>query len=416
MGANIKKCLIFLGDYSIKHNFRKNTILPKKIKIGGISMKKLLSVVLAAATVFAFAGCSKKEGGFDSSTSYTSSNTEFIIGSTGPLTGDASSYGISVQQGAQLAVDEINEAGGINGVKIKFDMKDDKAATADAATGYDALYEAGMNASIGSVTSGSCDSFGAKAAEDNLFFITPSASAANVIEGRKNGFRVCFGDPDQGTLAAEELTKNFTKIGAIYDTSDPYSSGIFEAFDEEMKKLGVEYTVRTFDAENKKDFSTQVEAMADCEVIFLPIYYTEAGLIARAAVAKGIGAELFGCDGLDGVASQIDSSVKNQIKYITPFDVNSKEEKVSTFVNSYKAKYNALPDQFAADAYDAVYAVFNAMKKTGVNNVKVDPTALGTAMAKAITASDFSYDGVTGKMTWEASGACNKVPVIVELG
>ena len=379
-------------------------------------MKKLLSVVLAAATVFAFAGCSKKEGGFDSSTSYTSSNTEFIIGSTGPLTGDASSYGISVQQGAQLAVDEINEAGGINGVKIKFDMKDDKAATADAATGYDALYEAGMNASIGSVTSGSCDSFGAKAAEDNLFFITPSASAANVIEGRKNGFRVCFGDPDQGTLAAEELTKKFTKIGAIYDTSDPYSSGIFEAFDEEMKKLGVEYTVRTFDAENKKDFSTQVEAMADCEVIFLPIYYTEAGLIARSAVAKGIGAELFGCDGLDGIADQVDASVTNTIKYITPFNVNSKDDNVVKFVTAYQAKYNALPDQFAADAYDAIYTLAQAMEKAGLSDPTISPSDLTDTIIPVITGSDFKVVGVTGTMTWDESGACSKEPQIVTLG
>lgn len=379
-------------------------------------MKKLLSIVLAAATVFAFAGCSKGEGGFASNTSYTSSNTEFIIGSTGPLTGDNSSYGISVQQGAKLAVDEINAAGGINGVQIKFDMKDDKAATADAATGYDALYESGMNLSIGSVTSGSCDSFGAKAAEDNLFFITPSASAANVIEGRKNGFRVCFGDPDQGTLAAENLTERFTKIGVIYDTSDAYSSGIYEAFDAEMKKLGVDYTVKTFDAENKKDFSTQVEALSDCEVIFLPIYYTEAGLIARAAVAKGVTAELFGSDGLDGVADQIDESVTNVVKYITPFDVNSTEENVVSFVTAYKEKYNATPDQFAADAYDAVYTIAKAMEKAGISDPTISPSDLTDALIPVITGDDFSVVGVTGTMTWDESGACIKEPQIVTIG
>lgn len=380
-------------------------------------MKKILAVVLAVAALFAFAGCSNNNGGgFDAKTSYTADNTEFVIGSTGPLTGDNSSYGISVQQGAQLAVDEINAAGGINGVQIKFDMKDDKAATADAATGYDALYESGMNISIGSVTSASCDSFGAKALEDNLFFITPSASAANVIEGRPNGFRVCFGDPDQGTLAAEELTGRFTNIGVIYDTSDAYSSGIYEAFEAEMNELGAEFKVKTFDAENKKDFSTQVEALSDCEVIFLPIYYTEAGLIARATASKGIGAELFGSDGLDGVAGQGIDDIPNVVKYITPFDVNSKEENVAAFVTAYQAKYNALPDQFAADAYDAIYTIAQAMEKAGISDPTISPSDLTDALIPVITADDFSVVGVTGTMTWDESGACYKKPQIVTIG
>lgn len=397
-------------------------------------MKKVLALVLALALVVCcFAACG---GNSDDSTTkpgenngnsgatydlskegeYSGKNTEYIIGATGPLTGDASSYGISVKQGAQLAVDEINAAGGLNGVNFKFDIKDDKAGATEAGTGYDALYESGMQVALGSVTSGSCEQFADKAAQDGLFFITPSASAASIIASSKYAFRVCFGDPDQGTLAAEELTSQYKKIGAIYDNSDTYSTGIYDAFKAAMAKLNVEYIEQSFDKDNKRDFSTQVEALKDCDVIFLPIYYTEAGLIAKTCSAKGCNAVLYGCDGFDGVKDQIDSSVKNQIKYITPFDVNSSDEKVSAFVKAYKEKYNAAPDQFAADAYDAVYIIYNAMKKAGVNNVKVDPAELGNAMIAAVTASDFSYKGVTGEMTWETSGACNKVPVIVELG
>ncbi len=381
-------------------------------------MKKLLSLVLASLMVFALAGCGEggNAGGFESKTAYTLSNTEFFIGATGPLTGDASSYGISVQQGAQLAIDEINENGGLNGVTFKFDMKDDKATTADAATGYDALYEAGMNISIGSVTSASCDSFASKADEDNLFLITPSASAANVIEGRKSAFRVCFGDPDQGVLAARELAEKFANIGVIYDSSDPYSTGIYEAFQGEMKALEKEYIVKTFDAENKKDFSTQVEALKDCDVIFLPIYYTEAGLIAKAVVAKGSKALIFGCDGLDGIAGQIDETVTNPIQYITPFDVNSEEENVKAFVASYKAKYNVAPDQFAADGYDAVMTIFKAMEKAGVEDPTITPSELTEKIIPVITSEDFELEGVTGTMTWDESGACTKAPQIVKLG
>lgn len=395
-------------------------------------MKKVLALVLALAMVVCcFAACNGNSddknttnNGSNGGTAidltkvgkYTGNNTEYIIGVTGPLTGDNSAYGESVKNGAQLAVDEINANGGLNGVNFKFDMKDDKADATAAGTGYDSLFEGGMQVALGSVTSGSCEQFADKAAQDGLFFITPSASAATIIETSDYAFRVCFGDPDQGILAAQEISSKYTKIGAIYDNSDTYSCGIYDAFKSEMANLNKEYTVQSFDSDSNRDFSTQVEALKDCDVIFLPIYYTEAGLIAKTCVAKGCDALLFGCDGLDGVDDQIDSSVTNKIKYITPFDANSTDAKVSAFVSSYEAKYGATPDQFAADAYDAVYVIYNAMVKTGVNNVNVDPTELGNALVAAVTASDFSYSGVTGEMTWETSGACNKVPVIVELG
>ena len=373
-------------------------------------MKKTLSLMLVIAmSILALAGC----GGGETA-GYTANNTEYFIGATGPLTGGASSYGISVQNGANIAIEEINAAGGLNGVNFKFDIKDDQAAADKASTAYDQLFEAGMQISTGSVTSGSCEAFATKAASDNLFFMTPSASAEICIAA-PNAFRVCFGDPDQGVLAAQELTANFTNIGAIYDESDTYSAGIYEAFEAEMANLGVEYTVKTFNAENNKDFSTQVEALKDCDVIFLPIYYTEAGLIAKACVAKGSDAVLFGCDGLDGIAGQIDETVTNQIKYITPFDVNSTDETVSAFVTAYETKYGAKPDQFAADGYDAVMAIYEAMKAAGVNDVTIAPDALCEAVTAAITAEGFTYTGATGTMSWDASGAATKVPVIIEL-
>ncbi len=404
---------------------------------------KVLALVLCFAMIACFAACgetgktdgttaadetkadaadteTKAYGGvtsfdFSKEGEYTKDNTTYVIGLTGPLTGDASQYGISVQRGAQIAVDEINAAGGLNGVNFSLNMKDDKATAADASTGYDALYEEGMQVSLCSVTSGSAESFASRADEDGVFSLTPSGSSDKVINASKYAFRVCFGDPDQGTLAADELAKEFANIGAIYDNSDPYSQGIYEAFKAEMAKLGKEYKEQTFDAENKRDFSTQAEALKDCDVIFLPIYYTEAGLIAKACAAKGCKAELFGCDGLDGVKEQIDSSVTAKIKYITPFDASSTDEKVKSFVSTFETKYDSTPDQFAADGYDAVYIIYEAMKTAGVNNVKVDPQVLGDALIATVTADSFSYSGLTGVMTWEESGACNKEPVIVEL-
>ena len=376
-------------------------------------MKKILSILLVALLAFCMVACAGE--GATSADNYAANNTEYFIGGTGPLTGGASSYGISVQNGASLAVEEINANGGLNGVNFKFDIKDDQAAADKASTAYDQLFEAGMQISFGSVTSGSCEAFAAKAAADNLFFMTPSASA-DICIANDNAFRVCFGDPDQGILAADELVANFENIGAIYDKSDTYSAGIYEAFEKRMNELGKEFLTQSFDAENKKDFSTQVEALKDCDVIFLPFYYTEAGLVAKTAVAKGCDAVLFGCDGLDGIAGQVDETVTNTIKYITPFDVNSTNEKVAAFVTAYEAKYGVKPDQFAADGYDVVMAIFTAMQKAGVNDVTIAPDALCDIVKATITAEDFVFDGVTGRMTWDVSGAATKAPIIIELG
>ncbi len=367
----------------------------------------LALVVLMAAACFASCGAQK--------------NTEYFIGCTGPLTGDAASYGISVQNGAKLAVKQINANGGLNGVNFKFDMKDDQAAADAAQTGYDALYDAGMQISIGSVTSGSCKAFAAKAMQDNLLLMTPSASEAAILNdynGGKTAFRVCFGDPDQGVLAANEIKeKGYTKVGAIYDTSSSYSVGIYDAFKAQMAKLGLTYIETTFDAENNKDFSTQVEAMKDCDVIFMPFYYTEASLVAKAAAAKGCTAVLFGCDGFDGIADMFTAAdnISNEIKYITPFDAASTDATVKAFVDAYKAEYNATPDQFAADGYDAVMAIYNAMKAAGVNDVNISASALTDAVAAVLTGGSFEYVGATGTMSWDKTGACVKSAQIVVL-
>lgn len=386
---------------------------------------KLLATILAAVMALSLLALTACGGGKEPAPAPAGSGSgsaapaggTIVIGASGPLTGEASSYGISVQQGAQLAVEEINANGGTAfGLQFALNMKDDKAAAADASTAFGQLMDEGMQVSLGAVTSGSCEAFGAQAAEAKVFFITPSASAASVIETSKYAFRVCFGDPDQGVLAAEELTSKYTKIGCIYDTSDTYSSGIYTAFDEKMKELGKEYTVRTFDADNKKDFSAQVEALKDCEVIFCPFYYTEASLVARACAAKEFdNIELFGCDGFDGLAPLLEENVKNPIRYITPFDAESTDEFSAKFVQNYTAKYGVAPDQFAADGYDAVYILKNALERAGVQDANVKASDIADDLVAVLTDKSFGYTGVTGMMTWDESGACTKTPIIVVL-
>lgn len=368
-------------------------------------MKKTLSLILVLVlAVMAFAGCGNS--------SYTAKNTEYVIGATGPLTGDASSYGISVQRGATIAVEEINANGGLNGVTFKFDMKDDQAAADKATTAYNALYESGMQVALGSVTSGSCEAFATASKDDNVFFMTPSASADICIK-EPNGFRVCFGDPDQGKLAAKTLVEsNYENIGVIYDESDQYSGGVYAAFESEMKTLGKSFNKQTFTAESKTSFNTQVSALKDCDVIFLPIYYTEASLIIKEVVSQGNDAVIFGCDGFDGIEELI-KGVPNEVMYITPFDATSEDATVKKFVDAYKAKYNETPDQFAADAYDAVMAIYKAMEKAGVDDVTIDADTLSAMLQKSIC--EITYEGATGTMTWDNTGAASKDPVIKKL-
>ena len=381
---------------------------------------KLVSLLLVATfAVLGFAACGTVE-------------QKFVIGATGPLTGGAATYGVSVQKGAQLAVDKINAMGGIkwyapDGTElgrmlIDFQMKDDEAGALLAESAYYTLFEdLGMKVSIGSVTSGSGKAFATAAKEDNLFCLTPSASADDVVAVGNHSFRVCFGDPEQGERAADELVSGgATMIGVVYDTSDTYSTGLYEAFIARMTALnkveGTDYVVTSFDKDNKRDFSSQVNTMASagCDAIFLPIYYTEASLIAIEAAKQNLNVPILGCDGLDGVKALLNNTVTASVRYITPFDATSTDPMVSEFVEAYKAKYDGeIPTQFAADAYDAIMIIYSA-----IMTCNIDPTqsvsALTEALKAALTGGEFTYSGLTGEnMTWTADGKVKKPMQIV---
>ena len=368
----------------------------------------LALLLIASLAVVGFAACGSVE-------------KVYVIGGTGPLEGDNSVYGLAVLRGATIAIDEINNAGGLNGVKFKLDMRHDACGAEEAATAYLSLVDAGMQVSIGSVTSGAAASFADSAAEDNVLCLTPSASADNVITAGNHSFRVCFGDPQQGTIAADELVTNrgYEKIGVVYDSSDTYSSGIYAAFVERMTALekveGTDYVVYSFTNTSKSDFTTQVSGMAaaGCDVIFLPIYYAEAGLIARTAANQNFNAPILGCDGLDGVAEHIDG-VTAEVRYITPFDVNSTVPSIAAFVAEYENRYNEKPNQFAADGYDAVMIIYKAMKAANIDNVDISASDLCEALKPLLTGGEFTYSGLTGdNMTWTTGGSCEKQANIV---
>lgn len=371
------------------------------------ALKVLALVMCALLTATAFVGCG---GNNDADT--------ILIGATGPLSGDAASYGNSVQNGALIAIDEINAAGGLNGIKFAFKMVDDEASADKVTAAYDTLMAEGMVVSTGSVTSGACAQFAALSKEDNVFFMTPSASAEPCI-AESNAYRICFGDPDQGVLAAEELVKaGYTNIGVIYASDDSYSSGIYEAFEAKMTELGKTFTMKSFTESTSSNFTQQVTDLKaqGCDVVFLPIYYQPAWLIIKEADTLGFDVDFFGCDGLDGIyAYSENSDLVKGVKYLTPFDVNSTDETVSAFVTAYKAKYNAEPDQFAADGYDAVMVIYKAMKEAGVDSADITASDLCDKIT-AVLNGEFTFVGATGTITWAETGAPTKSPIVITIG
>lgn len=381
-------------------------------------MKKIAALAMVATLAAAtFAGCGKKDSGSDN----TGSDV-WSIGSIGPITGDVAVYGNAVKDGAQIAVDEINAAGGINGYQITFNFEDDKADPELSSNAYNALKDKGMQILMGTVTSGACEAVVGLSGADNMFQLTPSASAESVIEG-DNVFQVCFTDPNQGSASAKYISDNklATKVGIIYDSSDVYSSGIFAKFVEAAESSNFEIvTKQSFTKDTKTDFSVQVQACKDAgaELVFLPIYYSEASLILTEANSIGYETIFFGCDGLDGVLTveNFDTKLAEGVMLLTPFSADAEDDLTKNFVAKYKEKTGDIPNQFAADAYDAIYIIKAAIEKA---NIKPDASVSDICDALKVAITEVEVDGLTGAdMTWVATGEVNKAPmaVVIENG
>ena len=377
-------------------------------------MKKFLAVLMALAMVFSFAAC----GGGDKKGGHA--DNELYLGGIGALTGDYANYGLSVKYGAEVAVDEINAAGGINGMKIVFDMQDSQADPESAKSAYGKLVDWGMDISIGTVMSGEMASVAAESANDDMFMISPSASNDTCLDASSNAFRICFYDSYQGIAAADYVKENLAgkKVAVFYQSDLDYSIGLYESFDAQAKKDGIEIVAVQSFTSDEKDYTTQINALADsgAEVVFIPIYAAEASMFLsqakngtdNAVFADGV--YFFGCDGLDGILGKVagNEATANNVLMLTPFAESSTDPAVQKFVAAYQAKTGAVPDQFAADGYDAVYVIKAVLESMGVSK---SSEVSGAKVAEAMT--KLSYTGVTGEMTWEANGNTNKLAMAI---
>ena len=382
--------------------------------------KKVVSAVLVSAlAVSMMAGCGSKSGNSDSKSDV------FKIGGIGPMTGDAAAYGEAVDNGAKLAVEEINKNGGINGKQVEFKTEDDQADAEKAVNAYNTLKDWGMQILMGTVTSGSCTAVASETDSDHMFQITPSGTAVESVQDHDNVFRLCFSDPEQGTKSAEYIAKNklATKIAVIYNSSDVYSNGIYTNFAAEAKKEGLDVVAaEAFTADNKTDFSVQIQKAKDAgaELVFLPIYYQEASIILKQADTMGYKPKFFGVDGMDGILTveNFDTKLAEGVMLLTPFAADAKDKAVQKFVKTYKEKYKDTPNQFAADSYDAVYALKAAIEES---KATTDMSASDMCDALKGAMTKIKMQGLTGGkdgLTWNESGEVTKSPkaVIIKNG
>lgn len=395
--------------------------------------KRVLSLSLALAMAASLTACGSSSSTTETTaaaaadattaaagaSSEASSDKVFKIGGIGPVTGAAAVYGLAVKNGAQIAVDEINADGGINGYQIEFNFQDDEHDAEKSVNAYNTLKDWGVQVLMGTVTSAPCVAVADKTNADNMFQITPSGSSVECAQN-PNVFRVCFSDPDQGAASATYIAENklAEKISVIYDSSDVYSSGIYEKFAAEAANQGLEIVdAEAFTADSNKDFSTQLQKAKDAgaDLVFLPIYYTEASLILKQADTMGYAPKFFGCDGMDGIlqVENFDTKLAEGLMLLTPFAAGAQDELTQKFVTSYKENYGETPIQFAADAYDAIYAIKAAMEEADITpETSVSDTCdkMKEAMLK------IKVNGLTGEdMTWTEDGEPHKAPKAVKV-
>ena len=363
-------------------------------------MKKLVSVLLVLVMTMAVACSAVAEDALK-------------IGVIGPMTGGAAVYGNAVAHGAQIAANEINALGGM---QIILDVQDDESDPEKAINAYNATLDNGTQMILGTVTTAPCVAVSAQAYEERIFMLTPTASSADVTSGKDNAFQVCFTDPGQGLAAANMIAekKMGTKIGVIYNNADVYSTGIYQAFEARAKDLGLEIVaVSTFASDDNADFSVQIAACKDAgaDLVFLPIYYTPASLILAQAKAVEYAPVFFGGDGMDGILTLegFDKTLAEGLMLLTPFAASSPDEKTQSFVKAYVAAYGEEPNQFAADAYDGVYALYAASQNGGINGETSPEDACEMLIEQFAT---LQVSGLTGELTWATTGEVTKTPAV----
>ena len=395
-----------------------------------VSRRGLIMGLAGVGAAGVLAGCNSSDAGSGSTSGSDASGATFKIGGIGPITGAAAIYGNACQHGAQIAIDEINAEGG--DIQFELNFQDDENDAERSVNAYNNLKDWGMQILMGTTTSTPCVAVSSETNADNLFQITPSGSSTDVIGGqpdvdgnvaeprKENVFQMCFTDPNQGAASAQYISEQQlgTKIAIIYNNSDTYSTGIYQSFKDQASEYGLEIVSETtFTEDSQTDFSVQLNDAknAGADLVFLPIYYTPISLILTQANQMGYAPKWFGVDGMDGLLTVegFDTSLAEGCMLLTPFVATAEDEATQAFVSKYEEDYGETPNQFAADSYDCIYALRQAIEQAEVT-ADMDYSDICDALVEVFTSSEFSYTGLTTggeAATWSETGEISKQPM-----
>ncbi len=372
-------------------------------------MKKKLASILGLALLLTACG---NNGSNNSKAEASADSNEIVIGGIIPKTGAAAVYGNTTEKGVNLAIEEINEAGGINGKQIKYLSEDDKGDPTEAVTVYNKLSDAGVQAIIGPVTSKPAQAVADNSVEDNMPIISPTGTMESITEGKDNVFRACFTDPLQGEILANFAANNLEakKVAVLRNTSNDYSNGVADKFKEVAKAQGLEVVADEGYGENDVDFKVQLTNIKkqSPDVILVPEYYEKDVSIAGQAKELEIDAKIIGPDGWDGVLATVAKGSEGNLEgiyFTNHYAVDDESEKIQSFVKKYEEKYGEKPSAFAALGYDTVY-----IYKTAFENAKSDSRE---DIIQAI--KDVEYDGITGSLKFGKDNNPVKSAAIIEI-
>src|SRR6266850_246882 len=328
------------------------------------------------------------------------------------MTGDTANFGISSTNGIKMAADEANAAGGINGKQIELDVQDDRSDPSEAATIVTKFVtQDGVNAILGEVASSRSIAAAPIAQNAKIPMLTPSSTNPEVTRKGDYIFRSCFIDPVQGAAIAQfaARTLNAKKAAIMVDRKNDYSTGLEKFISATFTKLGGQMVVTQSYQEGDQDFNAQLTSIkgSNPDVIFVPGYYNDVGLIAKQARDKGITVPLLGGDGWDAEQLyKIGGTALNGSFFSNHYSPYDTDPAVQKFVNDYKAKYGSIPDALAATAYDAAKIMFDAIERAN----SLDGKAIRDALA-----ATKAFPGVTGDVTFNENRDAVKPIVMIEI-
>ena len=378
--------------------------------------KSFFSLLLVTCMMLSLAACGSSAGAAktDAASDGAASDDKIVIGVISPNTGALAAYGNGIVTGVDLAVEQINAAGGILGRQVEVIKTDDQSDPTECLNAFNSLVAQGVGLIIGSATSGCTSAITDAANEEEICLLAPTATADSITTEDDYIFRACYADSFQGAIAAAYAKQaGYDKVGVVYCAADVYSKGLYDSFSSACEKYGIEVVDSQSTASlDVQDYTNQFAAMvkAGVDFVYAPFYYDVIGpYVVPQARAAGYTGVIMGADGYDTTPDYVvdgaDLTAFNNVLWTNHYDPSDTSEIVSSFVKAYEAKYGSVPSAFAATGYDCMYMYKAAIEAAG--------TAESSAVRDALADTSAVYECVTGTFSLDESGTPIKGAAII---